>query len=208
MNLGLIRVAFLSSTLPAALGGLAVFWLQPSAFPTTHASRYALSLGPLAIGVLGLVATFAAFDRPRSACRWAACLAGLAGGAALAGLLLFPPTFLFVGAPLLAYAAAVLALGRALTRRAAEEAGDQPPCRARRAGAPAPAVRAEDRGVRPLTVAFALAGPPWRGVGVRRRRGPARRRRPTPPRRRWRGAPPTRTPPSTAGSSLARTRWS
>jgi hypothetical protein len=89
---------------------------QPGTFPAMSPSLYGLSLGPLLVGLLGMIASFAPFDSPRSALRWASCLAGVAVGVGVGGLVLFTPTFLWLVGPLLLYAFGVRALARIVAR--------------------------------------------------------------------------------------------
>ncbi len=123
MKHALARLAFLLLTGATAASGAMAWWSWPSAFPPSHASFWALSGAALLVLGVSIVAAFAPFDRPESAPNWAAPMAGCAGGLALAGLALFPATFLWLAGPLLVYAVVLLKLSAVIAR----ESGAHPP---------------------------------------------------------------------------------
>ncbi|RMG18396.1 MAG: hypothetical protein D6731_02140 [Planctomycetota bacterium] len=100
----LAKLGLLTLCAATAGGAALVFWVHPGAFPLEHRSLYGLSLFPLAVAVLALVAAFAPFDNPKATLRWTATLEGLAGGVALGGLLCFPVSFLVLAPCLFLYA--------------------------------------------------------------------------------------------------------
>ena len=96
MKLRLARAALLLVTLPLTGLGAWVVWSQPSAYPWGDPTLYAVPGAGLLVTLLAFVASFAPFDRPQSTPRWTSPLLGLLLGVALAGLVAFPSTFLFL----------------------------------------------------------------------------------------------------------------
>lgn len=107
MKSKLARGALLLVTLPLTAFGAWVVWSQPSAYPWGDPTLYAVPGAGLLVTLLAFVASFAPFDRPQSTPRWTTPLLGLLLGVALAGLVAFPSTFLFL-TPCLLVACAVL----------------------------------------------------------------------------------------------------
>ncbi|MGE0708560.1 MAG: hypothetical protein AB7N76_22970 [Planctomycetota bacterium] len=101
MRLILARLALLAVTLPVTAGSAYVFWSQPTSFEWGDPTLWVVSGAALLVALVGFVASFAPFDRPQSALRWATPLCGLLAGTALSGMLCFPSTFAWVGPPLL-----------------------------------------------------------------------------------------------------------
>lgn len=114
MKLWVARALFLLLAAASTLLGVWAFWTQPTAYAYADPTLYSVPGAALFVALVGIVACFAPFDRPQSAPRWAAPLAGLAAGVGLSGLFLFTPTFLFLSGPLLIYGLALVGLARVI----------------------------------------------------------------------------------------------
>jgi len=112
VKLRFARAALLLVTLPLSGFGAWVVWSQPSAYPWGDPTLYAVPGAGLLVTLLAFVASFAPFDRPQSTPRWTTPLLGLLLGLALAGLVAFPATFLFLTPGLLAASALLYFCGR------------------------------------------------------------------------------------------------
>lgn len=152
------RVLATLALIPGLAGGLGA-WQLAGRFAPGDASWLSGVLPGLLLLVLGLGTAFAPWDRPSGAWAWAAPLAGLLAGTALAGLLVFPHSFLVLAGPLLVWSWALEAAAEALRPGEEEFAALERRRRTRRllhaAGALAGLVlvllwRPADSGARPL----------------------------------------------------------
>lgn len=91
------------AVVPAAAGGLSA-WHLAGCFSPSDASWLSGVLPGLLVLVLGVGTAFAPWDRPTAAWMWAAPLSGLGTGTALAGLLVFPHSFVALAGLLLGWA--------------------------------------------------------------------------------------------------------